>query len=192
MNLPTGTVTFLLTDIEGSTRLWEQSPDAMSAALVRHDSLAAETIAAHSGTLVKSRGEGDSLFAVFTRATDAVAAASALQRAYIGESWPEGIRLGVRMALHSGEAQFRDDDYFGSAVNRCARLRAIAHGGQILLSMATAELVRDALPPGVSLKDLGEQRLSDLVRPERAFQLTLPGVAADFPPLRSLDTLPNN
>src|SRR5438874_6889157 len=131
-DLPSGTVTFLFTDIEGSTRLWEQHPQAMEGALARHDALAAEVIGRHGGTLVKHRGEGDSLFAVFPRAVDAVSAAFALQQAFMAEPWPADAPLRVRMALHTGDASARDGDYYGAAVNRCARLRAAAHGGQIL------------------------------------------------------------
>jgi class 3 adenylate cyclase len=189
---PTGTITFLFTDIEGSTRLWEQQPEAMEAALARHDALAADAIQRHEGTLVKHRGEGDSLFAVFARAADAVAAAVALQQALITEPWPAQTVPRVRLALHTGDAVLRDGDYFGPAVNRCARLRAVAHGGQLLLSSATQELVRDALPEGVTLRELGEHRLRDLARPERVFQLLHPDLPADFPPLASLNTLPNN
>src|SRR5918912_2484791 len=153
--LPTGTVTFLFTDVEGSTNLWERHPDKMRAALVRHDHLIERLVAEHRGVVVRPRGEGDSRFAVFPRASDAVAAAAAIQRALHEEPWPAETRLRVRMALHTGEADLRDGDYYGAAVNRCARLRAIAHGGQTLLSVATYDLVRDAIPPGVSLADLG-------------------------------------
>src|SRR5438132_10087617 len=131
--LPTGTITFLFTDIEGSTRLWEQHPEAMEAALARHDALAAAVIQQHEGHLVKHRGGGDSLFAVFARAVDAVAAAVALQQALGAEPWPAETAPRVRVALHTGDAAFREGDYFGTAVNRCARLRAVAHGGQLLL-----------------------------------------------------------
>src|SRR5437763_982060 len=144
--LPTGTVTFLLTDIEGSTRLWENDREAMQAALARHDALAAAAIEQHAGVLVKSRGEGDSLFAVFARAGEALAAALALQQALLAEPWPVAAPLRVRVALHTGEADLRGGDYYGPAVNRCARLRAAAHGGQILLSLATEELIRERLP----------------------------------------------
>jgi class 3 adenylate cyclase len=191
-DLPTGTVTFLFTDIEGSTRLWEQHPEAMEAALARHDALAATVIQQHDGILVKHRGEGDSLFAVFARAADAVTGAAMLQQVLNAEPWPAETPLRVRMALHTGDAALRERDYFGAAVNRCARLRAVAHGGQLLLSAATQELVRDSLPEGVSFRDLGEHRLRDLARPERVFQLLHPDLPADFPPLTSLNTLPNN
>ncbi len=190
--LPTGTITFLFTDVEGSTRLWEEEPDAMRQALARHDTLVVACVERHAGTIVRPRGEGDSRFAVFTRATDAVAAACALQQALFSEPWPTLTPLRVRMALHTGEADLREGDYHGTAVNRCARLRAIAYGGQTLLSQLTYDLVRDAVPDGASLRDLGEHRLKDLVRPERVFQLVAPGLPADFPPLKTLDTRPNN
>ena len=192
MFLPTGTLTFLFTDVQGSTQLWEQSPTAMRLALARHDEIAAAIIDAHDGLLVKSRGEGDSLFAVFARATDAAQAALALQTAFAAEPWPVETPLSVRMALHTGEVQLRDGDYYGPAINRCARLRALGHGGQTLLSLTTEELVRDSLPPEACLRDLGEQRLRDLSRPERVFQLTPTGLPDTFPPLKSLDVLPNN
>jgi predicted ATPase/class 3 adenylate cyclase len=190
--LPTGTVTFLFTDIEGSTRLWEQSPTEMKAATGRHDALVEEIVDGNGGVVVRPRGEGDSRFAVFARARDAVAAAAVLQAALHAEGWPTSQPLRVRIALHTGEADLRDGDYYGTAVNRCARLRAIAHGGQILLSQSTFELVRDALPGGVGVRDLDEQRLADLIRPERVFQLLRADLPADFPPLRSLDAYPHN
>jgi predicted ATPase/class 3 adenylate cyclase len=190
--LPAGTVTFLFTDIEGSTRLWEQHPEPMRAALARHDALLTAGIQQHGGQVVKSRGEGDSLFAVFARASDALAAAGALQQALLAEPWPDEAPLRVRVALHTGEASFREGDYYGAAVNRCARLRAAAHGGQVLLSGATEELVRAAVPEGASLRDLGSHRLQDLTHPEHVFQLLHPDLPAEFPPLRSLDALPHN
>jgi predicted ATPase/class 3 adenylate cyclase len=191
-DLPTGTVTFLFTDIEGSTRLWEQHPEAMEAALARHDALAAAIVQQHAGTLVKQRGEGDSLFAVFTRATDAVDAATALQRALCSEPWPTETPLGVRMALHTGEAALREGDYYGAAVNRCARLRAVGHGGQVLLSRTTCDLVREHLPAGASLQDLGSHRLKDLQQPEQIFRLLHPDLPADCLPLRSLESFAHN
>jgi predicted ATPase/class 3 adenylate cyclase len=191
-DLPTGTVTFLFTDIEGSTRLWEQHPDAMRLALARHHAVITSTIERRGGSVIKRQGEGDSLFAVFPRATDAVAAACSLQRALVTEPWPAETRLHVRVALHTGEAELRDGDYFGPAVNRCARLRAAAHGGQVLLSLATQQVVQDALPLGASLRDLGSHRLRDLHRPEQVFQLLHAELPADFPSLRSLDARPNN
>jgi predicted ATPase/class 3 adenylate cyclase len=191
-NLPTGTVTFLFTDVEGSTRLWEQVPAAMRAATRRHDALVDEIVSGSGGVLIRPRGEGDSRFAVFVRATDAVAAAAALQVALTAEPWSTPSPVRVRMALHTGEADLRDGDYYGSAVNRCARLRAIAHGGQTLLSQTTHDLVRQGLPDGVSLRDLGEQRLADLTLPERVFQVTHPDLPANFPSLKSLDAFPHN
>lgn len=192
MSLPSGTVTFLLTDIEGSTRLWEAHGGAMRAALARHDALADSLITEHQGALVKSRGEGDSLFAVFSGATDALAAALTLQRAFLSEPWPEGLPLRVRMALHTGEAELREGDYYGAAVNRCARLRAAAHGGQVLLSLATEELVREALPEGASLRDLGQHRLRDLATAEHVYQLQHPDLPRGDAPLRSLQAFRHN
>src|SRR2546428_2445421 len=182
--LRSGTITFLFTDIEGSTRLWEQHPEAMREALARHDELVTAGLERHGGLVVKSRGEGDSFFAVFARATDALAAACALQQALVWEPWPTPTPLRVRVALHTGEADLREGDYYGAAVNRCARLRAIAHGGQVLLSLATEELVRETLPEGASLRDLGLHRLQDLTQPEHVFQFAHPDLPADFPPLR--------
>jgi predicted ATPase/class 3 adenylate cyclase len=192
--LPSGTVTFLFTDIEGSSVRWERHPAAMRAALTRHDALLHADITAYGGVVVTERGEGDSFFALFARPSDALAAACALQQALATEPWPQEVApLRVRMALHTGEAGLRDgSDYRGAAVNRCARLRAAGHGGQVLLSGATYELVRDALPDAVSLRDLGAHRLKDLARPERIFQLLLPGLPADFPALTTLDQRRHN
>src|ERR671932_2837390 len=191
-DLPTGTVTFLFTDIAGSTTLWEQQPDAARAALARHDALVEGIVAEHGGTVVRPRGEGDSRFAVFARATDAVLAAAALQQALAAEPWPTPTPLRVRMALHTGEADLRDGDYYGTAVNRCARLRAVAHGGQTVLSQATYDLVREHPLAGIELRDLGKHRLKDLQQPERIFQLLIAGLPADFPPLATVDRHPHN
>lgn len=191
-DLPTGTITFLFTDVEGSTKLWEQYPDTMRPVLTRHDALVEDWVERYDGTVVRPRGEGDSRFAVFVRATDAVVAACAIQQALFSEPWPTSISLRVRVALHTGEADLRDGDYYGSAVNRCARLRSIGHGGQTLLSQVTYELVRDALPEAVRLSALGSHRLKDLQRPEQVFQLLHPALPDNFPPLKSLDALPNN
>src|SRR5262245_10922190 len=141
--LPTGTVTFLLTDIEGSTRLWDEHPEAMRQALVRYDAIVEGLAEKHGGAVVRPRGEGDSHFCVFARATDAVVAAADVQRALHDEPTPELLR--VRMALHTGEADLRDGDYYGSAVNRCARLQALAHGGHVLVSDVTSDLVQGRL-----------------------------------------------
>jgi class 3 adenylate cyclase len=164
-------VTFLLTDIEGSTTLWEAHRTTMGAALARHEGLIAEAVRSHGGHLIKARGEGDSTLSVFERASDAMAAALALQGAILTEAWPDGIDLPTRVALHTGEAELRDDDYYGPALNRAARLRSLALGGQILLSRATADLVVDELPVGVSLTDVGGHRLKGLSRPEHVFAL---------------------
>ena len=190
--LPTGTVTYLFTDVEGSTRLWERHPAAMGAALARHDELIEETVRRHGGVVVRPRGEGDSRFAVFARASDAVAAAAEVQQALHAEPWPTPTPLRVRMALHTGEADLRQGDYYGGAVNRCARLRSAAHGGQTLLSEATYALVRDQPPPGLEFRDLGEHRLKDLAEPEHVYQLLAPGLPEAFPPLLTLDARPHN
>jgi predicted ATPase/class 3 adenylate cyclase len=188
--LPTGTVTFLFTDVEGSTRGWERAPVAMRAAIARHDALLRQAIAAHAGRVVK--GTGDGVHAAFARVSAALAASLAAQRALLAEDWGEAGPLGVRMALHSGEAEEREGDYFGPALNRAARLLAAGHGGQVLLSQATSDLARDALPAEVSLRDLGEHRLKDLRQAERVFQLLHPDLPEAFPPLKSLDIRPNN
>ena len=191
-DLPTGTVTFLFTDIEGSTILWEQHSDAARSALVRHDALVEQIVAECGGVVVRPRGEGDSRFAVFARPSDAVTAAATLQQALYAEPWLIPAPLRVRMALHTGEADVRAGDYYGSAVNRCARLRAVAHGGQTLVSQTTHALVCDNLPPHFTLRDLGEHRLKDLVRSEHIFQLDVPDLPTTFPPLKSLELHPNN
>lgn len=192
MELPNGIVTFLFTDIAGSTRLWEQSPEAMRQSLLRHDILVEQCIRDTGGLTIKPRGEGDSFFAVFNRATEAVAAAAHLQLYLHREDWNPETPLKVRIALHTGEADLRDGDYYGPTVNRCARLRSIGHGGQVLLSQATYELVQDTLPADITLQNLGRHRLRDLQRPEEVFQLVHPGLPSDFPPLRSLNVIPNN
>jgi len=188
--LPTGTVTFLFTDVEGSTRLWELQPAGMRAALARHDQLIEQLVERAGGLLVRPRGEGDSRFAVFDSASAAVLAAVTIQRSLQAESWPLAEPLRVRMALHTGEADLRDGDYYGSAPNRCARLRGVAYGGQVLVSASTAVLVRDQLPPGLLLRDLGIHRLKDLTSPEHVFQLIHHELLADFPPLGSFDARP--
>ncbi|MEY2566667.1 MAG: hypothetical protein QOE35_1196 [Actinomycetota bacterium] len=187
-DLPSGVVTFVLSDVVGSTRLWEQAPAATATALGRHDELIADAIAAHGGVLLKARGEGDSTFSVFVRATDALRAAHAAQVALVGERWPDDAPLSVRFALHTGEALEHDDDYFGPAVNRVARLRGIAGGGQVLMSGTTAPLVADHLPQGVRLVELGEVSLRDLTRPETVWALAgdgLPEPAAIAPATRA-------
>jgi predicted ATPase/class 3 adenylate cyclase len=184
--LPTGTVTFLLTDIEGSTRLWETVPDAMEPALERHNRLLGEMIAEHGGMVVTSRGEGDSFFAAFPSAVSAVEAAGACQLRLNGEAWPVGAALRVRMGLHTGEAHVQDGDYIDHApINRCARVKAAAHGGQVLVTHATRDLVEGRLGGGFGLRELGEFRLRDLAEPELIYQLTHPDLPASFPPIRT-------
>jgi predicted ATPase/class 3 adenylate cyclase len=190
-NLPSGTLTFLFSDIEGSTHLWEQHSQQMRAAMGRHDALFEAAVRQQAGYVVRPRGEGDSRFAVFTRASDALRAAIAIQRLFFAEPWLV-LPLRVRIALHSGEADLRDGDYYGITVNRCARLRSVAHGGQILISQTTYYLVRDELPVGVGLHDLGEYNLKDLERPEHIFQPMVADLPADFPPLNTPDQVHNN
>jgi predicted ATPase/class 3 adenylate cyclase len=189
MAVPTGNVTFLLTDIEGSTRNWDASESNMRSALGRHDALLARYIGEHGGEVLTERGEGDSFFAVFPTAAGAVAASLAIQLAIGSEHWPERAPIKVRVALHTGEA---GQDVRGPDVNRCARLRALAHGGQILISATTAALARAGLPDDASLQDLGQHRLRDLTVPERVFQLDHPGLPWSFPPLASLDAFRHN
>src|SRR4051812_26378463 len=141
--LPNGTVTFLLSDVEGSTAHWERDPETMRLALARHDALFEEAVLRNGGVHIRPRGEGDSRFAVFPAAFEAVMAALEVQRAYAAEPWPTTRPLRVRIGLHTGEAELRDGDYYGLTVNRCARLRNIGHGGQVLLSKVTAGLVTD-------------------------------------------------
>ena len=181
--LPSGTVTLLFTDIEGSTRLWEERRQDMRRALARHDKHLRAVIESRGGIVFKT--VGDAFCAVFADTRSAVEAAAAGQRGLQEGEWPVPLR--VRMALHRGEPECRDGDYFGPPVNRVARILSAAHGGQILLSQAAAE---DA--PGVPLRDHGAHRLKDLTQPEHLFSLELPDLAHEFPPLRSLSTHPNN
>src|SRR6266550_7507429 len=189
MNRPVGTMTFLFTDVEGSTRAWEAHPAETQTALKRHDEILAREIEAYNGALILERGEGDSVFAIFARATDAVAAAVEIQRALRAETWPAEVPMRVRMAIHTGEA---GADYRGPHVNRAARLRAIAHGEQILISAVTAGILHDALPDGASLIDLRRHRLRDLSESEHVFQLSHPKLRTDFPPLKSLSNFQQN
>ncbi len=180
---PSGTVTLLFTDIEGSTRLWEANAAAMRAALARHDALLRACIEGHNGHVFKTGG--DAFCAAFHTASDALGAALEAQRALHREPWPEGAKLRVRMALHSGAVEVRAGDYFGAPLNRVARLLAAGHGGQTLLSEATHDLCRDHLPPLASIKALGAHGLRDLGRPESVFQACHPDLPQSFPPLRS-------
>jgi predicted ATPase/class 3 adenylate cyclase/DNA-binding CsgD family transcriptional regulator len=181
--LPTGTVTLLLADVEGSTRLWETQPDEMTTAIARLDQAVSETIAAHNGVRPVEQGEGDSFVIAFARASDAVACALDLQRAPLA---PIKLRVGV----HTGEVRLRDEgNYVGPAINRTARLRDLAHGGQTVLSAATSDLVIDELPADAWLTDLGSHPLRDLPRPERVVQLCHPDLCNNFPPLRTPSTV---
>ena len=185
MGFPSGTVTLLFTDVEGSIRLWEADREAMAEASARHNRIVREQIEVAGGQVVKTVGEA--FRAVFADPSAALASAVAVQRAVGTEPWPPGLPIRVRMALHSGACVERDGDYFGPVVNRAARLLAAGHGGQVLVSGATYELLADRLPDGIGLRDLGEHRLKDLGRAERVFQVTGPGLAEGFGPLRSLD-----
>ncbi len=188
--LPSGTVTFLFTDIEGSTRLWEAHGDAMRDALARHDEILRKTIEKHSGALVKQTGDG--VYAVFAAAKDAVGAALAAQQTLRAQSWGEAESLPVRMGLHTGDASERGGDYYGPEVNRAARVMSVGHGDQILLSGTTGAMVSSDMPDGASLKDLGNHRLRDLSQPLQIFQLVHERLPDEFEPLRSLDGFPNN
>jgi predicted ATPase/class 3 adenylate cyclase len=186
-DLPTGTVTFLFTDIEGSTRLWETVPDAMETALERHNRLLTGVIEGHGGVVVTSRGEGDSFFAVFPSAVAAVEAAGACQLRLGTEAWPAGAALRVRMGLHTGEVHVHDGDYADHApINRCARVKAAAHGGQVLVTKTTRDLVEGRLGGGFGLKRLGEFRLREVSQRELIYQLTHADLPADFPPIRTI------
>jgi predicted ATPase/class 3 adenylate cyclase len=186
--LLSGTITFLFTDIEGSTKLWELHPEAMKAALAKHDSILRELIETNRGHIIKTTGDG--VHAGFPTALDAVTATLSAQHKL---QEPLGdLQIKVRMGLHTGEAEWREGDYYGQALNRAARLMSIAHGGQILVSNTTAELVYERLPSDTALRDLGEHRLKDLIRPEHVFQLTHPSITDEFPPIQSLDSFPNN
>ena len=192
MTLPSGTVTFMFTDIEGSTKLWEQHPEAMGLALARHDELLRQAIADNNGYVFKT--VGDAFCAAFATASDALNAALASHLFLLNENWEETGSLKVRIALHTGEVQERDGDYFGQTVNRVARLQSTGSGQQTLLSRTTYDLVRDSLPYEATVQDLGTHRLKDLQRPEQVFQLLHPDLPDIFPPLKSLDNpdLPNN
>jgi class 3 adenylate cyclase len=177
--LPTGTVTLLLADVEGSTRLWETRPDEMTAAVALLDRTLSDVIAAHEGVRPVEQGEGDSFVVAFSRASDAAACALELQRAPLA---PIRLRIGV----HTGEIQLRDEgNYIGPTINRTARLRDLAHGGQTVLSGTTHDLVVDRLPDDVWLTELGTHPLRDLPRPERVVQLCHPDIRNEFPPLRT-------
>lgn len=183
-------MTFLFTDIEGSTRLWEIYPDAMRRALARHDEIMRDAIESAQGVVFKTIG--DAFCAAFSTASQAVQAAVQAQQSLTTETWPAGVSLNVRMALHTGEAEHRDADYFGQPVNRVARLHSIGHGGQILLSGVTKAMVANDLPAGVGLRYLGAFRLKDIEQPEELWQVSADGLPSDFPPPRSWEDLRTN
>ena len=192
-SLPTGTVTFFFSDIQGSTKMAERMADAWPDLLNAHRDVIRRAISAGGGAEVGT--EGDSFFVAFSSAPAAVAAAVATQRGLAAHEWPEGVEIRVRIGLHTGEASLAGDEvdnYVGLDVHRAARIAAAGHGGQVLLSDATRILTETSLPDGVSLRDLGERRLKDLTRPERIHQLVIEGLPSEFPPLKTLDATPNN
>jgi predicted ATPase/class 3 adenylate cyclase len=182
--------TFLFTDIEGSTRLWEQEPERMRPAMARHDALARAAVEGHGGEVVKKTGDG--LHATFKDPLDALEAAVDIQRSLAELERATGLALRARCGVHAGAFERRDDDYYGTAVNRAARIMAAGHGGQVLVSWAVVEAVGSRLGAGLALRDLGSVRLRDLARPERLFQVVHPGLRTEFPALRSLEKTPNN
>src|SRR5438270_951760 len=185
--LPIGTVTLVLADVQGSTRQWEERPDEMKTALEGVDEIVVAAVAAHDGVRPVEQGEGDSYVAAFSKASDGLAYAVDVQRQLADGP------LQLRVGIHTGEVQLRDEgNYVGPAINRAARLRDAAHGGQVVLSQVVHDLIVDQLPEGVGLKDLGSHRLRDLGRPEHVYQVIHPALAADFPALRTLDSVPNN
>ncbi len=190
MPLPSGTVTFLFTDIEGSSARWEQHPTAMRGALAQHDVLLRTAVVEHGGVLIKSMGDG--ILAAFALAEDALMAALTAQRALQRADWGTLGRLPVRMGVHTGAAEPQDGDYLGPTLNRAARIMGTGHGGQILLSRATAELLQDQLPTTITLQPLGSFRLKDLTRPEQILQVVVADLPANFPTLRTLDARQHN
>ena len=187
---PSAVTTILFTDIEGSTRLWEQDRARMSVTLAGHDAVARAAVESNHGVIVKMTGDG--MFAAFVSSADAMNAALALQRALADPKATNGVPLRLRCGLHAGIVERRDDDYFGPSVNRAARIMSAAHGGQVLLSQAVVDRVRELLPATVSLRDLGSVRLKDLATPEHVYQLLHPELRHEFPALRSLEATPNN
>ncbi|MGI9624130.1 MAG: adenylate/guanylate cyclase domain-containing protein [Acidimicrobiales bacterium] len=183
---PSGTVTFVFTDIEGSTRLWEQYPTEMNSALARHDVIIRGSIDAHGGWVFSTAGDGFGI--AFADAHSAAEAAILAQAGLVAEEWPDGCAISVRIGIHSGPASIRNDDYFGTSVNRAARLMSVAHGGQIVISGTSASLIRS----GVGLRSLGEHRLRDLREPVEVLQILHDGLQTEFPPLQSVDTFPGN
>jgi class 3 adenylate cyclase len=182
--------TILFTDIEGSTRLWEQEGERMAAALAEHDARAHAAVERNHGTIVKTTGDG--LYAVFSDTLDAVNGAVQLQQALVDPAVTSGIPVRVRCGLHLGVVERRNNDFFGSPVNRTARIMSVAHGGQIIVSEAVVDEIRERLPVPITLRDLGSVRLKDLSTPEHVYQVLHPDLRQDFPALRSLEATPNN
>ncbi|MEO8288197.1 MAG: tetratricopeptide repeat protein [Chloroflexota bacterium] len=189
-NPPTGTVTFLFTDIEGSTKRWEHAPAAMQAAHSTHEAILRKAIAVNNGYAYKMIG--DAFQVAFSTASQALQAAIDAQVALHQQMWPDGAHIRVRMALHTGVTEERGDDYVGPALNRVARLLSAGHGGQVLISLAAQQLLRDTLPAEVTLRDMGSHHLKDLTEPEHVFQLVDRDLPSEFPPLKSLEGYPNN
>src|SRR2546421_1943790 len=189
-HLPMGTVTLLFTDMEGSTRLLQQLAERYTDLLEEYRQLLRAAFQQWNGHEVDT--QGDAFFVAFARATDAVSGAVAAQRALASHFWPEGVVVRVRMGIHTGEPTLSSEGYTGLDVHHAARIMSAGHGGQALLSQTTRDLVENALPDGVSLRDLGEHRLKDLQRPSHLYQLVIAGLPADFPPLKTLESHPQN
>ena len=183
MALPPGTVTFLFSDVEGSTRLARKLGDRYADVLVEHVRLLRRAFGDHGGHEIDT--QGDSLFVAFPRARNAVLAAASAQRAIAEHSWPDGAQLRVRMGLHTGEAAVTDDRYLGVAVHHAARICSAGHGGQVVVSQSTMAVLEDEPLDGIELRELGHHKLKDFERPERLFQVVIPGLRAEFPPLRA-------
>src|SRR2546423_7494834 len=188
--LPTGTVTFLFTDIEGSTQLLRDLGDGYASVWKQHQLIIREALAAAAGAEVGT--EGDSFFAAFSSAPGAVQAAVAAQRGLAGHAWPTGSAVRVRMGLHTGDGVLIGSDYVGMDVHRAARIASAAHGGQLIVSEATRALIENSLPAGARLRDLGKHLLKDILQPEHLYDLVIDGLPAEFPPPRTLEARPNN
>ncbi len=188
--LPIGTVTFLFTDIEGSTRILQNLGDRYPAVLAKHQQLLRSAFKERGGHEVDS--QGDALFLVFPSAREAVVAGVAAQQAVVAHPWPNQVPIRIRMGLHTGEAHPTEESYVGLDVHRAARIAAAGHGGQILISQTTRDLVADDLPSGLSLRDLGQHRLKDLASPQHLYQVVAPGLPTQFPPLHSLENRQTN
>src|SRR6266436_9401533 len=190
MDMDTGIVTLLFTDIEGSTEKWEQQPERMADALARHDVLLRAVVEAHRGRVIKTTGDG--IYAAFADAANCVEAAIAIQQSVADPAATAGMALPVRCGLHAGSALERDNEFFGSTINRAARIMSLAYGAQVLASQAVADLAADRLPVGTSLRDLGDVRLKGIASSERAYPVMHPSLRREFPALRSLEATPNN